>query len=181
MFGFLTTLVAKFTSLGIVAQAATGVTIAVASVGGVAAAGALPAPMQNAVSSVVSSVTSSSPSGTSTSGTTDSSTPASDSAEPTEAGDTAAATSASASASATPSDTAAPSHSLPSQASFGQSVAALARSGAADGQTISGMAHAAHQPTQQPTTPSASASASASATPSAPTHGRPSTVGTGRP
>ncbi|MCU1606059.1 MAG: uncharacterized protein JWP46_2524 [Modestobacter sp.] len=56
MFGFLAAAVAKFMSIGAVAQAAAGVGIVAASVTGAAAAGVLPGPVQDSVSSVVSAV-----------------------------------------------------------------------------------------------------------------------------
>lgn len=172
MFGFLATAAAKLASLSLATQAAAGITVAVAGVGGVAVAGDLPAPVQDTVASVVSSVTpfslphssTTTPSTTTATGTSDTSTsssPATDSP-----------------ATATPS--------LPSQAAFGQSVAAAAKSGGVNGQTISSQARTLHQPAQaaahRPTQATApSSSATAATTSDAPVHGKPATVGSGRP
>lgn len=57
MFGFLAAGAAKFASAGAVAQAATGLTVALASVTGAGAAGVLPDAVQDHVSSVVEAVT----------------------------------------------------------------------------------------------------------------------------
>lgn len=181
MIGFLSTVVAKLASLSVATQAAAGITIAVAGVGGVAAAGDLPAPMQNAVSSAVSAVTplslphASAPAQTASTGSTD---PGAEPADPSDDsgpdGDTAADTPAS----ATPS--------TPPQAAFGQAVRAAATGGGVDGQAISSAARATHQPSQaaahRPTHASApSPSADPSAVSTARVHGKPATVGAHRP
>lgn len=57
MFGFLAAAAAKLTSAGVVAQAATGLGVAVASVTGAGAAGVLPEPVQDQVASVIQAVT----------------------------------------------------------------------------------------------------------------------------
>lgn len=181
MFGFLATAVAKLASLSVATQAAAGITVAVAGVGGVAVAGDLPAPVQNAVASVVSSVTpislqhtttSTQDSTTTTAGTSDTSSTGGTADSSTSATDAPAAT--------TPS--------LPSQAAFGQSVAAAAKSGGVDGQTISARARATHQPAQaaahrptQPAPDQATQAPGSSTAPVAPVHGKPATVGSGRP
>lgn len=180
MFGFLATAVAKLASLSVATQAAAGVTVAVAGVGGVAVAGDLPAPVQNAVASVVSSVTPISLPHTTTQSSTTTPSGTSDSS----------ATSSTTSASSTPAtdSPAVATHSLPAQASFGQSVAAAAKSGGVDGQTISSEARVLHQPAQAASHQPAQAPAaqttqapSSSVAPSAPVHGKPTTVGGGRP
>lgn len=173
MFGFLTTLLTKLGALSAVTQAAAGVTIAVAGVGGVAAAGGLPAPVQDSLTSVVSSITGTPSADTSSTDGTSST----DTVSPT---DTASPVDATSPADATDTSTAstAPLPSLPPQAAFGQSVARAARSGGVDGATVGAAARSAHQPAQaaahKPTQPPASTTDSAAPVSGAAPHGKPS-------
>jgi hypothetical protein len=125
MLGILAAATARLTSAGAVAQAATGLGIVLASVTGAGAAGVLPDPVQNPVSSVLEAVT--------------------PLELPDSADDRSTMNEAPAPQEEAPQDGESPAE-TPAQADFGRQVSEEAQGGGVDGQDVSGGARDTHQP-----------------------------------